>query len=122
MIVILIGLIAFASSSLRGAAGDVNAQRSARRALLAQKSLYADAGEYGDAAAVKQAEPSLPTTDRPPQVMGEVFVRSDGATTTLASADDDGNCYWIRDDGITTRYAKAPCGQEPPVTEFKRSW
>jgi type II secretory pathway pseudopilin PulG len=122
LIVVLVGFFAVGASKFSDNAQDAAAKRAARRALVAQRSIYSDNGTYGDAAAVSAAEPSLAVSDRPPQVLGQVYVRSDGATTTLASADNDGNCYWIRDNGISTLYAEAKCGQEPAATEFKRSW
>jgi type II secretory pathway pseudopilin PulG len=100
---------------------DTSARIAARRALEAQRTVYADGNGYGDAAALEAAEPSLDYTDEA-IVAGKVYVRVEGDTVTLASRTAGGTCYWIRDTNGVDSYASAPCETPAAALEFGPRW
>lgn len=121
IVVVLAGLMLSRSLRVRDSAREASAKSLARNALTAQRSHYYGTGEYADAAALRDGEGKLDTTDDV-AVQGKVFVRSDGHSTTLASSSQDGTCYWIRDTSGVATYATTPCTEEPEDEDFGPTW
>jgi prepilin-type N-terminal cleavage/methylation domain-containing protein len=128
---ILLGLAMVMFSNANKKAADRAAQSNARTGLVAQKTVYADRQQYGDAAQLQEEEGAiafepLPETGLPgvePAVLGKVFVRVDDNVATLVSQSKSGTCFWLRESGGATKYADGPCEVNPDdLTWGTKSW
>lgn len=118
MVVVLIiaVLLAIAIPTFLGAqskAKDRSAQSSARNAVTAANTIYADSGAFTAATVTELAlvEPSLTyaaTSATPSTGPKIVSVDSDADTVWMAAKSETGTCFYIRDDkgGAGTKFAK----------------
>ena len=119
--ILVVGLMMSSSFGLRDRARDASAQALARNALMIQRSHYYGSGEYADAETLRNGEPKVDATDEV-AVLGSVYVRSEGYSTTLSASTKDGTCYWIRDTAGAATYATTPCSEEPGDADFAAAW
>ena len=121
IVVVIVGVMLNKARDVRDSARDASAQALARNALMIQRDHYYGSGEYADAETLRMGEPEVDATDQL-AVLGSVYVRSEGFTTTLAASTEDGTCYWIRDTAGTATYATTPCTDEPDDEDFGPTW
>ena len=121
VVTVVIAVIFNNTIGVRDSARDAAAQSLARNALMIQRSHYYGGGEYADAEALRNGEPKVDATDEV-AVLGKVYVRSEGFTTTLAASTPDGTCYWIRDVAGAASYATTACTTEPSEPDFSSAW
>ena len=133
MVVVVIGvLVAVAIPTFLGARERTNvasAKSRAVQALKTQKTLYADGKGYeADPTKLTEAEPSLDFralagSEVPTEVQGVVYIRDVGTdTVTVVARSPEGDCYWARDVGGSTTYAKGGCTAVPTNSTFSSSW
>ncbi|MPY96052.1 MAG: prepilin-type N-terminal cleavage/methylation domain-containing protein [Acidimicrobiia bacterium] len=119
MVVVLIiaVLLAIAIPTFLGAqskAKDRSAQSSARNAVTAANTIYADGGDFTAATAGELAavEPSLTYAAAATASTGpkDVSVETDPDTVWMAAKSETGTCFYIQDDkgGSGTQFAKGP--------------
>ena len=119
--ILVIALMMNSSFGLRDRARDASAQALARQALMVQRDHYYGSGAYADAETLRNGQQEVAATDEL-AVLGSVYVRSEGYSTTLAASTKDGTCYWIRDTAGAATYATTPCAEEPAVEDFAAAW
>ena len=133
IVIVVIGvLVAVAIPTFLGARDRTNtasAKSRAVQALKTQKTLYADGNGYeADPSKLAAAEPSLDfrslgSGDVPTEVKGVVYVRDVGPdSVTVVARSPEGDCYWARDEGGATTFAKGACTAVPPDSQFSSTW
>ena len=131
VVVVVLGiLVAVAIPTFLGAkdeASTASAKSRAVQAMKTQKTLYADGNGYeADPSKLAAAEPSLDfrslgSGDVPTEVKGVVYVRDVGPdSVTVVARSPEGECYWARDDGGETEFAKGGCDAVPST--FSSTW
>jgi hypothetical protein len=133
------GFLTFVSTGGREAAGgqvtaveqidhsqDALAQSTLRNAMVAAKTLYADAGTYDGLGPADLAgiEPSLTYTDGPSADAQTVSVVMQGNVAALAAMSPPGTCFYIRDDAVggVTFGSGTECTGQAAMTAAAPSW
>lgn len=119
--VLVIGLMLNSSLGLRERSRNSAAQALARQALMIQRNHFYGSGQYADAETLRNGEPMVDAVEEV-AVQGKVYVRTEGAATTMAASTPDGTCYWIRDASGVATYATTPCEEEPGDADFTSAW